>query len=131
MIASLRSKLVGLKWRIVNSRPIAALPWSAIRRIGQSRLLSLTIVVPFLGSLLLFNQHVVDLLTLSPDLVRRWLKLPVSGSDEIARQLTLSRLYYVYFGLTFLGLGSALFALFCPQIVKNYASPVECVQVES
>ncbi len=53
---------------IVNARPIAMLPWSSIRRIGQSRLLSLTIVVPFLGSLLLFNQHVVELLTLSPDL---------------------------------------------------------------
>jgi len=94
-------------------------------------MLSLTIVVPFLGSLLLFNQHVVDLLTLSPDLVRRWMKLSVEASEVMARQLTLSRLYYVYFGLTFLGVGSALFAMFCPQIVKNYASSIGCVQAES
>jgi hypothetical protein len=127
---SLRSRLMSLKWNIVNSGPIALVSWSAIRRIGQSRLLSLTIVVPFLGWLLLFNQHVVEMLTLSPELVRRWMKLP-NASDEIAHQLTLPRLYYVYFGLTFLGVGSGLFARFCPQIVKNYASAIECVQAES
>jgi hypothetical protein len=128
---NLKSKLNNLWWDIVNSRPVAALPWSTMRRIGHSRLLSLTIVVPFLGSLLLFNQHVVELLTLSPDLVRRWMNIPSAGAEDAARQITLSRLYYVYFGLTFLGVGSALFNLFCPLIVKSYASAIECLQVES
>ncbi|WP_441232591.1 hypothetical protein [Bradyrhizobium sp. 1200_D9_N1_1] len=131
MKPDLLTRLGSLKWNVVNSRPIAGVPWSAIRRIGHSRLLSLTIAIPFLGSLLLFNQYVVDVLTLSPDLVRRWVNIPESGAAEAARQLTLSRLYYVYFGLTFLGFGSALFTLFCPQMVKDYASPTECVQAES
>ncbi|WP_128971386.1 hypothetical protein [Bradyrhizobium tropiciagri] len=64
-------------------------------------------------------------------LIRRWLNLPMNGAEEVARQITLSRLYYVYFGLTSLGFGSALFALFCPLIVKSYASAIECVQAES
>jgi hypothetical protein len=130
MKIDLSEKLRSLKWSLVGSRPIATLSWSAIRRIGQSRLLALTIVVPFLGSLLLFNQHVVELLTLSPELVRRWMGIPANGVDDAARQLTLARLYYVYFGLTFLGIGSALFSLFCPLIVKNYASSVEYIQIE-
>jgi hypothetical protein len=95
------------------------------------RLLSLTIVVPFLGSLLLFNQHIVEILTLSPDLISRWMNISIANSEDVARQVTLTRLYYVYFGLTFLGFGSAFFALFCPLIVKSYASAIECVQAES
>ncbi|MBR1170502.1 hypothetical protein [Bradyrhizobium liaoningense] len=112
------------KSSVLDRRPIARIPWSAIRRIGQSRLLSLTIVVPFLGSMILFNQAVVDVLMLSPEMVRRW--FPVDGPPEqlraVAHNLTLSRLYYVYFGLSFLGFGSSLFALFCPTIVKDYSS---------
>lgn len=107
------------------SHPVSRIPWSAIRRIGQSRLLAVTIIVPFLGSLLLFNQSVVDILTLSPDLVRRWLHLTEGETVVAAKKLTLSRLYFVYFGLTFLGIGSALFVLFCPLDIKNYSTPIE------
>lgn len=97
MKIGLGQRLQRIRSDIANSHPIANLPWSAIRRIGQSRLLALTIVVPFLGSLLLFNQHVVELLTLSPELVRRWMNHTASGAEDAARQITLSRLYYVYF----------------------------------
>ncbi|MET4384635.1 hypothetical protein ABIB73_000370 [Bradyrhizobium sp. F1.4.3] len=114
----------GAKSGVLDRRLISRIPWSAIRRIGQSRLLSLTIVVPFLGSVILFNQAVVDVLTLSPDLVRRWLHLDGQAEQvrAVAHSLTLSRLYYVYFGLSFLGFGSSLFALFCPTIVKDHSS---------
>jgi hypothetical protein len=117
-------------WSIRATHPISRIPWSAIRRIGQSRLLGLTIVVPFLGSLMLFNQSVVDVLTLSPELVRRWLQLSASETADAARKLTLSRLYYVYFGLSFLGIGSALFVLFCPLEIKNYSTPIEYQTIE-
>ncbi|MBR1302167.1 hypothetical protein [Bradyrhizobium sp. AUGA SZCCT0042] len=94
-------------------------------------MLALTIVVPFLGSLLLFNQAVVDVLTISPELVRRWFHLTVENSDDAARKLTFSRLYYVYFGLTFLGVGSALFVLFCPLDIKNYSTAIEYQTTEA
>lgn len=124
-------RLSNMRWALVNNRPIARIPWSAIRRIGQSRLLALTIVVPFLGSLLLFNHHIVDLLTLSPELVARWFGVSPTESGEAARRLTLSRLYYVYFGLSFLGVGSALFVLFCPLNIKNYASSIDFQNTEA
>jgi hypothetical protein len=111
--------------------PLASIPWSAIRRIGQSRLLSLTIVVPFLGSLLLFNQYVVDFLTLSPDVVARLVQRTGQSVGEVSRQVSLTRLYYAYFGLTFLGIGSFLFAMLCPTEVKSHASAREFVQTET
>jgi len=102
--------------------PAARIPWSSIRRIGQSRLLALTIIVPFLGSLLLFNQYVVDVLVLSPEIVKRFLSAVQLDSQTVAREVTLTRLYYVYFGLCFLGIGSGLFALLCPLEIKTYDS---------
>ena len=72
--------------RVQDLHPAAKVPWSSIRRVGQSRLLALTIVVPFLGSLLLFNQYVVDLFTLSPDVVKRL----TSGGEEGGLQFSLN-----------------------------------------
>lgn len=110
---------------IQHSHPLASIPWSSIRRIGQSRLLALTVIVPFLGSIILFNQNVVEALTLSPQIVQRWFHLPIDEQEQqkaVAHSLTLSRLYYAYFGLSFLGLASAFFALFCPIVIKDHSS---------
>lgn len=108
-----------------SSHPLAAIPWSSIRRIGQSRLLALTVVVPFLGSIILFNHNVVEALAFSPQVIRGWFHLPINdqgGLDSVTHALTLSRLYYVYFGLSFLGFASAFFALFCPTTIKDHSS---------
>ncbi|MBR1172849.1 hypothetical protein JQ617_02685 [Bradyrhizobium sp. KB893862 SZCCT0404] len=93
----------------------------------------MTIIVPFLGSVILFNQAVVDLLSISPEVVRRWFHLTSERPDEAkaaAHTLTLSRLYLVYFGLSFLGFGSAVFALFCPESIKEYPSVTNYQSVE-
>ncbi|MGL3104913.1 hypothetical protein [Bradyrhizobium sp. BR 1432] len=122
---AIRSRWNSAIFRTLENHPVAKVPWSAVRRIGQSRLLALTVIVPFLGSIILFNQTVVDALSLSPALVRLWLHLDRDGGEQArdaAHALTLSRLYYVYFGLSFLGFGSALFGLFCPTTVKDHSS---------
>ncbi|SFH82288.1 hypothetical protein [Bradyrhizobium sp. cf659] len=144
-LTSVTSKLSGLgsafrqRWnsaifRTLENHPIAKVPWSAIRRIGQSRLLAFTVIVPFLGSTILFNQTVVEALSLSPELVRRWLHLNQDGGEQLndaAHVLTLSRLYYTYFGLSFLGFGSALFGLFCPTTIKDHSSASAFQSIES
>ncbi|MFK4522163.1 hypothetical protein ABIF90_000144 [Bradyrhizobium japonicum] len=132
--SGLRSRWNSLTYRALESHPIAKVPWSAIRRIGQSKLLAFTIIVPFLGSIILFNQTTVAALSLSPELVRRWLHLGSEGSEQIndaAHALTLSRLYYIYFGLSFLGFGSALFGLFCPTTIKDHSSVTAYQATES
>jgi hypothetical protein len=112
----------GLEFRLRKVRPITRIPWSAIRRIGQSRLLSLTIIVPFLGSLILFNAHVVEFLTLSPELIARFFPRAGLSINEAAKALTLQKLYYVYFGLSVLGLASGIFVLLCPLEIKSFDS---------
>jgi hypothetical protein len=130
MFRRLLSNLGDWRWKIRLIHPISRIPWSAIRRIGQSRLLGLTILVPFLGSLLLFNQHVVDVLTLSPELIKRWFGGTEEQVSATARDITLNRLYFIYFGLSFLGIASALFALFCPLEIKSHGSAREYMQVD-
>jgi hypothetical protein len=93
--------------------------------------MALTIIVPFLGSLILFNQYVIDLLTLSPDLIRRWVSVPGETAEATARSITLNRLYFVYFGLCALGMGSALFAVLCPLVVKEHISSRDYVTSEA
>jgi hypothetical protein len=93
--------------------------WGILQRVGRSRLLALTILVPFLGTLILFNQQLVDLLTLSPQWVG---SLIGQGNSDIerARAFTLSRLHFAYFGLSFLGIASLLFLLICPDEVRRF-----------
>lgn len=134
MIGAIRRKLTDWwalhHYQVYYLHPAAKMPWSSIRRVGQSRLLALTIIVPFLGSLLLFNQYVVDVLTLSPDIVKRLLPIHETAPDS-ARHLTMTRLYFVYFGLSALGVGSALFAMLCPLDIKTYDSSRAYIEAEA
>jgi hypothetical protein len=87
--------------------------------------------VPFLGTLLVFNKYVVGVLTLSPELVMRLFPHATLDINTAAQYLTLSRLYYLYFGLSFLGVASALFALLCPLDIKLHSSVRPYLEAES
>ena len=82
-----------------------------------------------IGSLILFNQAIVDWLLLSPGIVSRW----TGASDEeldASRAATMSRLYLTYFGLCFLGVGSFLFAILCPTEAKRFDTVSEYISAE-
>jgi hypothetical protein len=100
------------------------------RTLGQSRLLALTALVPFLGTLILFNQQLVDLLLLSPTLVGRWVGQGDHSAIDASRAFTLNRLQVTYFGLVFLGVGSFLFAVLCPPEVKRSPTISEYIETE-
>lgn len=104
--------------------------WSALRSLGQSRLLAFTALVPFLGSLILFNQQLVDLLLVSPSLVGSWTGAPDQNSEAASRAFTLSRLQLTYFGLCFLGIASFIFAIRCPAEIKRSPTISEYIETE-
>ncbi len=102
-----------------------------LRSLGQSRLLSLTVAVPFLGSLIIFNQQLVNLLSISPTVIALWTgSIEPAALDELARTLTMQYLYLIYFGLCFLGIASFLFTIFCPNEVKVYSSVLPYIDTE-
>jgi hypothetical protein len=91
-------------------------------------LVGLTIVVPFLG--FLFNDQLVKLLALSPEFASQLFQVEGESAADTAHRLTLTKLYLLYFGFSFLGLGSALFALLCPIEVKSHSSAREFLEAE-
>lgn len=114
-----------------SEKLLHALPnWSGLRTLGQSRVVSLTALVPFLGTLILFNQQIVDLLLVSPDIVENWLGTSGHTSIESSRDFTASRLVITYFGLVAIGLASFLFSLLCPQEIKRSASALLYIETE-
>jgi hypothetical protein len=104
--------------------------WSSLRTLGQSRVVALTALIPFIGSLILFNQQIVDFLLLSPDLVAHWLGKPQQEAVGASRAFTSNRLVVTYFGLVALGTASFLFAMLCPPEVKRHGSALAHIEAE-
>jgi hypothetical protein len=94
--------------------------WETLRRIGQSRIVGLTVLVPFIGYMILLNDQLVRHVELSSLLVP---PDAVSQTREVAGAISKAardRLYFIYFGLTGLGIGSILYSIFCPRIQKEH-----------
>lgn len=99
--------------------PQTELPdWRSIRTVGNSRMLKLTILVPFIGYLLIFNNNIVSYLEIY--------KL----FDEENSLSMISRLKLTYFGLFFLGVGSAIYSLGCPRVIQQFQSEADYIEHE-
>ena len=83
--------------------------------------MQLSAAFPFVGYLILFNDDVskvLNLRLLDDGLVRE-------GSLDL---LWHTKLYLIYFGLLFLGLGSFLYQLRCPRVIKKHIDWEDYVQ---
>lgn len=70
--------------------------------------------MPFIGYLILFNSHVVEALRPTVEL------FPDCADGSCAQSLMWPRLFYLYFGLMFLGIGSFIYQLRCDPNVKRF-----------
>ncbi|MER8930537.1 hypothetical protein [Mesorhizobium sp. M0859] len=93
--------------------------WSKLAAIGNSNLVRLTILVPFFGSVILFNEQISSLFRYSDDFL---VDIGVSPDSLSKDKFAISRLYFFYFGLSFLGLGAFLYSLRCPEEIREIPS---------
>ncbi len=100
--------------KVAGLRLMSFIPrWSTLRTIGRSRLAQATIFIPIIGYLFIFNQEIVGYFTLIPKIGHG------TSATELA-DLNLSRIICLYVGLSCMGIGSIIFAIFCPsQIASN------------
>ncbi len=99
--------------------------WSNLRAIGQSRVSQLTVLIPFIGYLVVFNPSFVEFFQST---------LPKSPSDAPTCLVHLHslRLSFLYFGLLTLGMGVGLFAVFAPEQIKsNLSASTHIAEMES
>jgi hypothetical protein len=90
--------------------------WTALRPIGNSSIVKLTILVPAIGYLIIFNDKLVGYV----DLIRE-----ISGLNDGSGLSVPPRLFQIYFGLCFVAVASAIYSLACPSIIKRYPSAID------
>jgi hypothetical protein len=96
--------------------------WDDLRKLGQSRLVALTILVPLLGYMILFNEQIIKYLEISsPYFHDIFITDTPADGDGLSISLAY-RLYFFYFGFTFLAIGNIIYYFCCPVLVKEYGS---------
>ncbi|WP_375147394.1 hypothetical protein, partial [Vibrio parahaemolyticus] len=94
--------------------------WKALRVIGESNAVKLTILTPLFGYTILFSEKFQQWITLASSTI---------GVDSTqAASITLSNSYYLYFGLIALASASVLYNLASPSLTKEYRSNRDYVQ---
>jgi hypothetical protein len=87
------------------------LTWSRLRAIGKSSAARITVLLPLIGYLIIFNKSVADFLHLVSEL---------SGSSEKQLMSVSPKLMLVYLGTCGIALGQVIYGIFCPPEVKGY-----------
>lgn len=91
-----------------------AIGWSSLSSIGNSRLAQLTIVMPFVGYLIVFNISIADFITtIIPEALSQ-------QADDFWTSLYSRKLYFLYFGLLLFGSGVALFNIAAPSQIRRF-----------
>lgn len=88
--------------------------WSSLSSIGNSHIAKLTILMPIIGYLILFNENVVELLRTV---------IPLNGfqgDKGILEYLHSKGLYFLYFGLLIFGVGVAIYNINVPRQIKKF-----------
>ncbi len=89
--------------------------WSVLGSVGSSNVARVTVLAPFIGYLIIYNQWVSQYFTLSAPLNDAMLGSSIDFFDAIY----LRRLDLLYFGLVLLGTGVGFFGFLAPASVKN------------
>ena len=87
--------------------------WTGIRSLGNSAFARLSIYVPIVGYFLIFNDNIISYLRLHSEFCQN------NGCEAGWR------IYFIYFGLTSSAVASVIYAIFCPNVIKMYATSRE------
>jgi hypothetical protein len=95
--------------------------WSTLGAVGRSNVGRLTILIPLVGYLLIFNPSFSTFFES---------RIPGGVANAPAALVSLhsNRLNFLYFGLLFLGTGIALYTAFAPEQIRNYHSASDYIQ---
>jgi hypothetical protein len=93
------------------------LTWSKLRRVGNSSAAKVTILLPLVGYLIIFNKNVADFLHLASQFV---------GAPDTPFGVA-PKLMLVYVGMCAIALGVVTFGSCCPAEVKAYGHPTPYV----
>jgi hypothetical protein len=102
-------------------RSINMAKWTTLREVGNLWAVKLTVLIPVVGYLILFNAYLIEYLRLSPEVV---------SPPQLQTGAIGFRLLCIYFGLCFIAAASVLYTRFCPQQIKQFRTPAAYVAAE-
>jgi len=97
--------------------------WANLRVFGNSRPVQIATIFPIVGYFILLSTRVTNL-------IDGGIAGPAASGNLIDAAWSF-KLYFVYFGLISLGIGSAIYQMRCPREVKKYADNAEFVLTHS
>src|SRR5437667_10548734 len=96
-----------------------ALLWTSLRAMGNSAAARMTIIIPFVGYLILFNENALLYFELSRRIFGEQPTATVGAAHVSLRLLS------IYFGLCLVAVASATYGLRCPIEIKQFATPAD------
>ena len=116
----LKKRVVDISISVLRAIPgplrLGNFTWDILWQFGTSRLVRSTVAVPILGYLILFNAELIDYWRTTFDV----------ATDAVVHW----RLYFLYFGFSSLAVGSLVFSVQCPDVVKEHGAAYNFVQRE-
>lgn len=101
--------------------------WSTLRSLGNSQAVRLSALFPFVGFWILFNDQVSAFLHMSPlDATTG----PANGQWSLVNFIWKLKIYFYYFGLFALGVGSSIYQASCPYIIRKHADWSDYVRTD-
>lgn len=120
-------RLLGIGRRLTRAAmDLSWIEWSTVRGIGNSPIVRLTAIMPFVGYLIIYTDLVQQLYCTA------WTELANRKSADCAafgRDFA-TRLHLLYLGLFLIGCGSLVFSVGCPRVVRRYADANDFVREE-
>ncbi|MET4493471.1 hypothetical protein [Bradyrhizobium sp. LA7.1] len=109
----------------LNIRRTKYIPtWSQLRMIGNSRAVQASVAFPIVGYLILLSSQFTEIF--DGGIAGRSQHLELTWWT----QLWSLKLYFVYFGLLLLGVGSALYQWRCPRQIKKHGDWEDYVRID-
>jgi hypothetical protein len=97
--------------------------WASLRSIGNSRAVQASVAFPIIGYLILLSSKFTSIFD-------GGLAGQAQHQGDWWDHLWALKLYYVYFGLLNLGVGSAIYQLSCPRQIKKHGDWEDYVRVD-
>jgi len=116
-------------WLFKSIGRLLNIQWDTLTKIGKSKIMAFTILIPFIGYMIIFNVHVVTYLELTQSIFPD--ESSATSSTSFSQWLSdFPRLIFIYFGLLSLGIASFLYQVRCPQLIKQHNTPNSYVSDE-
>lgn len=96
--------------------------WYGLRGLGRSPISRMTLLIPVLGSIILFSTGANDIMQLSAEML--------GVEDKKVIQISRQNAFFLYFGLLFFSIATLIYNAMCPMVIKEFKTEYDYYESE-